>query len=52
MGLAKVLEAQAHLSDRQIGKMLKTDHKTVAKVRKEKEDVGTIPRVAKRQDRD
>jgi hypothetical protein len=48
--IAKVIEANSKRSDRQIAKMVKRDHKTVADVREKMEDVGRIPHVAKRTD--
>jgi ParB-like chromosome segregation protein Spo0J len=45
--IVKLLKAKPELSDRAIGKMAKTDHKTVAKVRTEKESTGEIPQLAK-----
>src|SRR5947207_5083960 len=48
--IAKVLKADPDRSDRSIGKLTKVDHKTVATVRAEQEDVGTIPHVATRTD--
>jgi hypothetical protein len=46
--IAKVLKAKPQTSDRQIGEMLKTDHKTVASVRRKKEATGEISPVRKR----
>jgi ParB-like nuclease domain len=48
--IAKVLGAKPEASDRNIAKQVKADHKTVAKVRTEKEGRGEIPHVAKRTD--
>jgi hypothetical protein len=48
--IAKVLKARPGQSDRAIAKQVKRDHKTVGKVRKELEDVGTIPHVDTRTD--
>jgi ParB-like chromosome segregation protein Spo0J len=48
--IAELLKAQPELSDRAIGKMTKTDHKTVGAVRGEKEATGEIPHVDKRTD--
>jgi hypothetical protein len=46
--IAKVLKAKPQTSDRQIGKMVKADHKTVAEVRRKKEATGEISPVEKR----
>jgi chromosome segregation ATPase len=46
----KLLAAKPELSDRQIAKMAKVDHKTVATVRQAKEARGEIPHVEKRAD--
>jgi ParB-like chromosome segregation protein Spo0J len=48
--IAKLLEASPGKSDRQIAKIVKRDHKTVAAVRKQAEDVGRVPHVDKRTD--
>jgi hypothetical protein len=48
--IAKVIEADPTRSDRQIAGMVKRDHKTVAGVRAEMEDVGRIPHVKTRTD--
>ena len=48
--IAKVIEANPHRSDRQIGEQVKADHKTVGSIRKVIEDVGRVPHVATRQD--
>jgi hypothetical protein len=48
--IAKLIAAQPEKSDRQIAKQVKADHKTVAKARKEAEDVGKLPHVDKRTD--
>jgi hypothetical protein len=48
--IAKSLEMSPGKSDRQIGKTLKVDHKTVAAVRAEQEARGEIPHVDKRTD--
>jgi hypothetical protein len=48
--IAKVIAAQPDKSDRQIAKMVKADHKTVGKARRQGEDVGTIPHVETRTD--
>ena len=41
--IAKLIEADPTKSNRQIAKTVKVDHKTVASVRAEKEDVGKFP---------
>src|SRR6516225_5659184 len=46
--IAKLLKADASKSDRQIGEMIKADHKTVGAVRAEKEATGEISSVEKR----
>ena len=46
--IAKVLKATPEKSDRQIGEQLKADHKTIAKVRREKESTGELSPVEKR----
>jgi ParB-like chromosome segregation protein Spo0J len=48
--IAKLLKAQPETSDRTIGKAVKTDGKTVAKVRDELEQRAEIPHVEKRTD--
>ena len=48
--IAALLKRQPESSDRTIGKMVDSDHKTVAKVRAKLEDVGTIPHVETRTD--
>jgi hypothetical protein len=48
--IAVILKARPGLSDRQIAKSTKADHKTVAAVRQEKEACGEIPHVEKRTD--
>jgi hypothetical protein len=48
--IAAVLKEQPEKSDRAIAEIVKRDHKTVASVRKELEDVGSIPHVEKRTD--
>jgi hypothetical protein len=48
--IAKLLKADPEQSDRQVGKMAKVDHKTVAAVRAAKEGRGEIPHVSKRAD--
>jgi hypothetical protein len=45
---AKLLAANPAKSDREIAKQVKVDHKTIAKVRTEKETSGEIPRSEKR----
>ena len=47
---AKKIEADPTKSDRQIAAMVKRDHKTVAAIRAEMEDVGRIPHVKTRSD--
>ena len=46
--IAKLIKAQPEKSDRQIGEMIKADHKTVGAVRAEKEATGEISSVEKR----
>ena len=46
--IAGVLKAKPELSDREIGRQLKADHKTIAKVRAEKEATGEVSPVGKR----
>jgi hypothetical protein len=46
--IAKVLKAQPEKSDREIGSRVRADHKTVAKVRRERETTGDISPVEKR----
>jgi hypothetical protein len=46
----KILKTKAELSDRQIGKIAKADHKTVAAARTKLEGRGEIPHVAARKD--
>ena len=48
--IAKLLKAEPAKSDRQIGKMVKADHKTVGAVRAKKEACGEIPHVEERKD--
>jgi hypothetical protein len=48
--LIKVIALQPEKSNRQIGKTVGTDHKTVGAARKKGEDVGKIPHVAKHTD--
>jgi hypothetical protein len=48
--LAKVLKARHELSNREIGRMVGRDHKTVAAHRAKLEDVGSIPHVETRTD--
>jgi hypothetical protein len=48
--IAKVLEADPNKSDREIGRMIKADNKTVASVRAEKEAREEIPHVKTRTD--
>lgn len=48
--IAKVLKAKPEQSDREIGRQIKVDHKTVATVRSEAEGRGEIPHVEKRTD--
>jgi hypothetical protein len=50
--IAKLLKADASKSDRQIGEMIKADHKTVGAVRAEKEATGEISPVEKRVGKD
>jgi hypothetical protein len=45
--IAKLLKMQPEKSDRQIAETVKADHKTVAKVRAEKEATGEIPQLTK-----
>src|SRR5262245_47839519 len=45
--IAKVLKAKPEQSNREIAKQTKSDHKTVAKVRKERESTGEIPQLEK-----
>jgi hypothetical protein len=45
--IAKVLKARPEQSDRQIAEQAKVDHKTVGKVRAEKEATGEIPQLKK-----
>jgi ParB-like chromosome segregation protein Spo0J len=46
----QLLARQPNISDRQLGKELGVDHKTIAKARAKGEDVGRIPHVEKRTD--
>jgi ParB-like chromosome segregation protein Spo0J len=48
--IGKLIAAQPEKSDRQIAKVVKADHKTVARARAEAEDVGKVPHVEKRID--
>lgn len=48
--IANVLKAGSELSDRQLGKHTKTDHKTVGAVRKKLEAGGEVPHIATRVD--
>jgi hypothetical protein len=48
--IAKLIKTTPERSDRQIAKVVKVDHKTVASVRAEKEGCGEIPHVAIRTD--
>jgi hypothetical protein len=48
--IAKVIAAKPEASDRQIAKVVKADHKTVARARAEAEDVGKVPHVETRTD--
>ena len=47
---AQLLKAKPEQSDRQIAKQVGRDHKTVAKVRREAERRGEIPRIERRND--
>jgi hypothetical protein len=47
---AKLLDINPNKSDRQIGDMIKADHKTIGRVRREKERRGDIPHVKARTD--
>jgi hypothetical protein len=48
--IAVYLRRDPHKSDRQVGQELGHDHKTIARVRAEQEDVGSIPHVERRTD--
>ena len=50
--IAKLIQAQPEKSDRQIGEMIKADHKTVGAVRAQKEATGEISPVEKRVGKD
>ncbi len=48
--ITKIIARAPEKSDRQIGKEIGADHKTVGKARRQGEDVGTIPHIEKRTD--